>query len=256
MAKTLSIIQLSLLSKVLREVCDLGSTPEVWKKLESRYLQKSLTNMLYLKQRLYKLRMSLETSIGDHVDLFYQIVLDLANVNVMIEDDNQALLIPCFLLESYESFVNTMLYGRINITVEDANASLNSKELQEMGPRLSFEGLEGSSRGDESGVGVGIYVLQGKVGTMTSLERSTPEEKYLDDLGLKRLMGVGHCIRSSKSESRGQVEKPVKKVEFVMKDLETRVCGVRGCSSGKDFRVRNVRELRGGEESSQRGLGK
>ncbi|PKI47300.1 hypothetical protein CRG98_032309 [Punica granatum] len=67
MAKALSIIPLSLPNKVLREVWDLGSVPEVWKKLESLYLQKSLT-----KRPLYQLRLTLGTSVGSLDTLGYK----------------------------------------------------------------------------------------------------------------------------------------------------------------------------------------
>ncbi|PKI71522.1 hypothetical protein CRG98_008039 [Punica granatum] len=50
MSKALSAIQLSLLNKILREVCDQDSAPKVWGKLELLYQHKSLTCWLYLKQ--------------------------------------------------------------------------------------------------------------------------------------------------------------------------------------------------------------
>jgi hypothetical protein len=47
--KTYSEILLSLLDGVLREVADEETAIELWKKLESLYIKKSLTNRLYLK---------------------------------------------------------------------------------------------------------------------------------------------------------------------------------------------------------------
>ena len=44
-------------SKVLYHVMELASPWEVWKKLESKYMSKSLTDKLYLKQKLYGLKM-------------------------------------------------------------------------------------------------------------------------------------------------------------------------------------------------------
>ncbi|PKI77206.1 hypothetical protein CRG98_002416 [Punica granatum] len=65
MSKALSVIQLNLSNKVLRE-------------------QKSMMSMWYLKQRLYQLKMSPETSISGHGNLFNQIVVDLANAEVSL----------------------------------------------------------------------------------------------------------------------------------------------------------------------------
>ncbi|PKI71749.1 hypothetical protein CRG98_007882 [Punica granatum] len=125
--EALNVIQLSLSNKVIRE--------------------KSLTSRLYLKQRLSQLKMSPRTSVGDHVNPFNQIVVDLANTEVKIEDDDQTLLLLCSLLEAYESFVDTILYGRISITLEDVKASLNSKELQKKVMEHHGGNGEGMSRG-------------------------------------------------------------------------------------------------------------
>ncbi len=59
------------------------------------------------------------------MDLFNQIVMDLANMNVKIDDKNQALLLLCSLSKSYESYVDTILYGRTSITSKDVKAALN-----------------------------------------------------------------------------------------------------------------------------------
>ncbi|OWM63402.1 hypothetical protein CDL15_Pgr022147 [Punica granatum] len=70
-----------------------------------------------------------------------------------------------------------------------------------------------------------IYVLQGKSGTTTAFERSTLQEKYLGDLGLDK------------------VDKPVKKVEFVVEDLETpetQLVVVNDVQMGKDTTCRRV----------------
>ncbi len=59
--------------------------------------------------------------------MFNHIVMDLANVDVNIDDEDQALLLLCSLLESYESFIDTMLYERTSITLKDIKVALNSK---------------------------------------------------------------------------------------------------------------------------------
>ena len=55
--KAHSTIQLCLDDEVLREVADEDIAAGLWLKLESLYMIKSLTNKLYLKQRLFTLRM-------------------------------------------------------------------------------------------------------------------------------------------------------------------------------------------------------
>jgi hypothetical protein len=55
--KAHNIILLSHSDEVLREVADEGTTTGLWKKLESLYMKKSLTNRLFMKQQLYTLKM-------------------------------------------------------------------------------------------------------------------------------------------------------------------------------------------------------
>ena len=53
-----STIPLSLVDEVLREVADKTTAVGLWKKLESRYQKRSLSNKLYQKKRLHTLKMS------------------------------------------------------------------------------------------------------------------------------------------------------------------------------------------------------
>ena len=66
----------------------------------------------------------------DHLDNFNRIILDHQGVVVKIEDEDQVLIIVCLLPNSYANFVDTMLYGRITITMNDVKDSLMSKELK------------------------------------------------------------------------------------------------------------------------------
>ena len=76
-SKTLSAIQLYLSNKVLREVVKETTTKGIWKKLESLYMAKSVTNRLLLKSRLYDLRLEEGKPLKPHLDEFYSIVIDL-----------------------------------------------------------------------------------------------------------------------------------------------------------------------------------
>ena len=53
----LSVIFMRVTDSVLREIADQESASGAWKKLEELYAGKSMTNRLYLKKRLYTLRM-------------------------------------------------------------------------------------------------------------------------------------------------------------------------------------------------------
>lgn len=125
-----SAILLCLADEVLREVADETTAPGLWLKLEKLYMTKSLTSRLYLKQRLYTLRMSEGTLVQNHIDEFNKLISDLRNMDVKIEDEDQALIMLCSLPHSFENFVDTMLYGREAISLEDVKAALSSRELK------------------------------------------------------------------------------------------------------------------------------
>nr|GFD34143.1 retrovirus-related Pol polyprotein from transposon TNT 1-94 [Tanacetum cinerariifolium] len=114
-------------------------------KLETWYMTKSLANKLYLKKQLYTFYMPTGRNIFEHIDEFKKIVLDLANSEVKFEDEDLPLLLFTSLQSSYEHFVDTMLYGKEALTLEDVMATLNSKEIKE----------RSKAKGDN---GQGLYV--------------------------------------------------------------------------------------------------
>nr|GFA47166.1 retrovirus-related Pol polyprotein from transposon TNT 1-94 [Tanacetum cinerariifolium] len=73
------------------------------------------------------------------------VILCLANIEVKFEDKDLALLLLTSLRASYEHFVDTLLYGREALTLEDVIATLNSKEIKKMS----------KAKGDD---GEGLYV--------------------------------------------------------------------------------------------------
>ena len=136
-------IVLSLSNEVLREVAEETTPDGLWNKLEARYMTKSLTNRLYMKKKIYTLRMHEGTSIKDHIDEFNKVVLDLSNLDVKIDDEDQAVLLLCTLPSSYENFVDTIMFGKKTISMEDVKAALNSKELKKGIDRRSSSSGEG-----------------------------------------------------------------------------------------------------------------
>ncbi|GKC71610.1 retrovirus-related pol polyprotein from transposon TNT 1-94, partial [Tanacetum coccineum] len=116
---------------VLREVTGETTVAGVWSKLETLHMTKSLANKLYLKKKLYTFYMSGGRKIFEHIDEFNKIVLDLTNIEVKFKYENLALLLLTYLPASYEHFVDTFLYGREALTLEDVMATLNSKEIKE-----------------------------------------------------------------------------------------------------------------------------
>ncbi|GJW35160.1 retrovirus-related pol polyprotein from transposon TNT 1-94 [Tanacetum coccineum] len=128
--KAHSALLLCLDNKVLREVNKEDSVAGVWLKLETLYMTKSLDNKLYLKKKLFTFYMHSGEKLSEHIDEFNKLIDDLANIDVDIDDEDQALMLLTSLPSLYDNFVETLLYGRESPTLEDVLSSLNLQELK------------------------------------------------------------------------------------------------------------------------------
>ena len=103
-AKALSAIQLCLSNEVLREVVKEETSKGIWEKLESLYMEKSVTDRLLLKSRLYDLRLQEGRPMKSHLDEFYSIIIDLQNIDVKVDDEDLPILLLVSLPHSYKHF--------------------------------------------------------------------------------------------------------------------------------------------------------
>ncbi|GJR68564.1 hypothetical protein Tco_0014629 [Tanacetum coccineum] len=101
--KSHSALHLCLNNKVLREVNKEDSAAGVWLKLETLYMTKSLANKLYLKKRLFTFYMHSGKKLSKHIDEFNKLIGNLANIDVDIEDEDQALMLLTSLPSSYDN---------------------------------------------------------------------------------------------------------------------------------------------------------
>src|SRR3954468_10394906 len=125
---------MSVTGNVLREIATEKMASDAWKNLEELYSEKSLTNRLYLKKRLYNLRMDEGTPVKEHLDVFNSIIMDLGNIDIKVESEDQALIVWSSLPASYETFVDTLLYGKDTISLDGVSSALKSKELKKSYP--------------------------------------------------------------------------------------------------------------------------
>ncbi|GJT13376.1 retrovirus-related pol polyprotein from transposon TNT 1-94 [Tanacetum coccineum] len=176
--KAHNALLLCLDNKVLREVNKESSAAGVWLKLETLYMTKSLANKLYLKKKLFTFYM--------HSD--------------------QVLMLLTSLPPLYDNFVETLLYGRESLTLEDVLSSLNSRELKKRtdakddGDGLYVRGRSdhwgnqglGSSRSKSKGKGtykLKCYICYSE----DHLKKDCPKRKKKESTGfVKKNVGQGY----------------------------------------------------------------
>nr|GEV80652.1 retrovirus-related Pol polyprotein from transposon TNT 1-94 [Tanacetum cinerariifolium] len=150
--KVHSALILCLDNKVLREVNKEDSAAGVWLKLKTLYMTKSLANKLYLKKKLFNFYMDSGKKLSEHIDEFNKLIGDLAHIEVDIDDEDQALTLLTSLPSSYDNFVETLLYERESLTLEDVFSSLNSQELKKRkNAKDDGDGLHVRGRSDHRG---------------------------------------------------------------------------------------------------------
>ena len=64
-----------------------------------------------------------DKSIDEQLDTFNKLNLDLENIDVTIDDEDQALLLLSSLPISYAIFKDILLYGRESLTLDEVQAA-------------------------------------------------------------------------------------------------------------------------------------
>ena len=65
-------------------------------------MSKTLTRKLYLKQKLYGLKIQEGSDLAEHINVFNQLIADLGKVDVKIDDEDMSIILLCSLSGSYE----------------------------------------------------------------------------------------------------------------------------------------------------------
>ena len=91
-------------------------------------MSKTLTQKLYLKQKLYGLKMQQGSDLADHINVFNQLIANLGKVDEKIDDEDKAIILLCSLPGSYEHLVTTLSYGKEDVNVDEIVTALLGHE--------------------------------------------------------------------------------------------------------------------------------
>ena len=77
----------------IRYVMKETSSKKIWDTLPGKYLTKRIENRLHLKRRLYHFKLKRGVPISDHINKYTKPPVNLANVDVVIDDENKVLIL-------------------------------------------------------------------------------------------------------------------------------------------------------------------
>ncbi|KAH9743535.1 hypothetical protein KPL70_003339 [Citrus sinensis] len=164
-----STIILSFGDSVIREVAKEKTVADLWAKLETIYMTKSLANRLHIKKMMFTLKMAEGSSLDDHIDEFNKVCDTLETIDESLSYESKALLLVSSLPQSYSNFVDALMYGRQTLSLDEVKVALNTRGLQEKSVSI------------ESGVGLTVKgKFEKNKNTAKNQKQSKPKTKPKD----------------------------------------------------------------------------
>ena len=113
-----------------------ATTKDLWEKLGNLYQSKSMVNKLFLRKKLYNLRMRDGDSVAEHLSAFNTVVSQLVSVDIKISYEDKCIRLLCSLLVSWDSLVVAIGSNTTSLKFEEVVLSLLSEEMR----RKNMEG--------------------------------------------------------------------------------------------------------------------
>ena len=82
-----------------------ATSKALWGKLGTLYQSKSLVNKLFLRKKLYNLRMKDGDSVTEYLNVFNTMVSQLSSVDIKISYEDKCISLLCSLPNSWDSLV-------------------------------------------------------------------------------------------------------------------------------------------------------
>jgi hypothetical protein len=117
-------IRLCLSDSVLLNVSEEAIAKNLWDKLGKLYHSKSLVNKLFLKKKLYNLRMRDGDSVAEHFNAFNYVVIQLVSIESKLSDEDKCISLLFSLPDSWDSLVVAIGSNKTSLKFDEVVSSL------------------------------------------------------------------------------------------------------------------------------------
>ncbi|KAH9752597.1 hypothetical protein KPL71_014753 [Citrus sinensis] len=144
----ISDLHLALVDGVLSSVAEKNTAKEIWNTLTKLYEAKSLHNKIFLKRKLYTLRMTESTMVTNHINTLKTLFLQLTTLGHNIEKNERAELLLQSLPDSYDQLIINLTKNNLvdSLVFDDIAASILNEESR----RKNKENRQASSQQAEA----------------------------------------------------------------------------------------------------------
>ncbi|KAH9723668.1 hypothetical protein KPL70_007189 [Citrus sinensis] len=144
----ISDLHLALADGVLSSVVEKNIVKEIWDTLTKLYETKSLQNKIFLKRKLYTLRMAESTMVTDHINTLKTLFSQLTTLGHNIEENERAELLLQSLPDSYDQLIINLTNNNPadSLVFDDVAASVLNEESR----RKNKENRQASSQQAEA----------------------------------------------------------------------------------------------------------
>ena len=128
--KAKSTIQLCVSNLVLLNILGEATAKALWDKLGTLYQSKSLVNKLFLRKKLYNLRMKDGDSVTEHLNVFNSVVSQLSSIDIKISDEDKCISLLCSLPNSWDILVIVIGSNATALQFDEIVSALLTEEMR------------------------------------------------------------------------------------------------------------------------------
>jgi translation initiation factor IF-1 len=126
-----STIRLCLSDLVLLNVSEEDTTKDLWENLGKLYHSKSLVNKLFLRMKLYNLRMRDGDSVEEHLNAFNTMVSHFVSVEIKISDEDKCINLLYSLPDLWDSLIVAIGSNTTSLKFEEVASYLLSEDMRQ-----------------------------------------------------------------------------------------------------------------------------